>query len=504
MLQTQQIKELRLSEKIEEALVLASEDLDKNPDSIYAKRNIFWVYYSFLKKYSSIDNFELFKKTLISIKELQLPESEKMLFDTCVWPINSLLFYLRKNFKNQYSQAYETFKIIKDFNFTKPDKNYSIILNSFYYSLKESEYFVEFIDWWGLENFMPEDYKVENTTVAKMAMADLVYTAYSKKLIEGEKCKLSLSWNKVINKQKIKEFIPKLDIIIEKYPEYIYLPYYKAKFLLALGNENNLLSDFIPFAKKRRNDFWVWDLLADTFQPEDERKIACLCKALSLKTPNEFLINTRQKLTEILIKQNRFQEAKTEIEKILLVRNNNNWNIPNQISEWIKQPWFNNNESNKENTLFYKQYVKVADEILFADTPEETVVIEFVNENKSIINFVKDKSKYGFFSYSGMLEKPEIGDLINVRFNGNSKDGFFRVLSIKKVTSDYECSAIKDFKGNLKINESSNFGFVDDVFIAPNFILKYQINKNDFIKGKAILSFNKKRNEWNWKAVKIY
>lgn len=265
-----------------------------------------------------------------------------------------------------------------------------------------------------------------------------------------------------------------------------------------------MLADFIPFAKKKRNDFWVWELLADAFQPEDERKMACLCKALSLKTPNEFLVNTRKKLAEILIKQNKFQEAKTEIEKILLARNDNKWKIPKQISEWTEQDWFKNNTSLEDNLALYKKHIKSAEEILFADIPEETVVIEFVNENKSIISFVKDKSKHGSFKYFGMIEKPKIGELINVRFNGEGKDGFYKVLSINKSPNDSVCDAIKEFQGNLIMKEPASFGFVEDVFINPSLIVKHELNKKDLVKGKAVLSYNKKKKEWGWKAVEIY
>ena len=232
-------------------------------------------------------------------------------------------------------------------------------------------------------------------------------------------------------------------------------------------------------------------------------ELTSLCKALSLKTPDEFLINTRQKLAEILIIENKYQEAKTEIEKLLLARKENNWKIPKQITEWTEQSWYESNTSFKDNQSLYKQYKKKAEEILFAGVPEEIVVIEFVNTNKSIINFVKDKSKHGFFSYSGLMEKPEIGDLISVRFNGEGQEGFYKVFSIRKTANDTACSAIKEFQGRVKMGAAGSFGFVDDVFVEPALIVKHEINKNDLIKGKAVLSFNKKKNHWGWKAIKI-
>lgn len=495
-----EVNELRKSGKLDEALKMANQDLEKEPDNIWNKRSLAWVYHDYLKKYASKENIENFIEYLDKIKSLELPADENMVFDSSAYQIGKLLFSMAHEEHIDYKNVNLIFKHIKDFHFTKPSEAYSFLYKAFHKVYKNWSNYVQFADWWGFDNFTSQDFLSEEFNGKKiMSIVEQAYIAYSKKLLEGEIIEGNKSWNL----DKIWDFEKKLDAIIEKYPAYQYPPYYKAKLLLISGGVDEALKNFIPFAKKKRNDFWVWELLADTFQTEDERKLACLCKALSLKTPNEFLIKTRQKLAELLIKTNKFQEAKTEIENILLVRNENNWQIPHQLTEWTGQDWFKSTQSQKDNSSFYKRYVKIAEEILFADIPEEIVVVEFVNENKSILNFIKDKSKHGFFKYAGMIEKPKIGDLISVRFIREGKDGFYKVLSIKQVEDDTHCDAIKEFHGNLKMREPANFGFVEDIFIDPKLIVKHELNKDDIIKGKAVLSFNKKKNVWGWKAIKI-
>lgn len=500
-----EVKELRKSGKLDEALTLANQDLEREPANIWNKRSVAWVYYDYLKEYASKEKVENFIEYLDKIKSLELPADENMVFDTCAFQIGKLIFALSHDEHIEYKNVNPIFEHIKDFHFTKPSESYSFLYKAFHKCYKTWTNYIPFADWWNFDNFSSTDFLSEEFKGKKiMSIVEQAYIAYSKKLLEGETKEIDgFLLPKEIDKSKIKEFLPKLDSIIENHPEYQYPPYFKAKLLLVLGDEKEVLSNFIPFAKKKRNDFWVWELLSDTFQADDKRKMACLCKALSLKTPNEFLINTRQKLAELLVKQNIFQEAKTEIEQILLARSENNWKIPRQLTEWTEQDWYNNSQSQKDNSSFYKRYVRTAEEILFADIPEEIVVVEFVNENKSIINFIKDKSKHGFFKYAGMIENPEIGELISVRFSGEGHEGFHKVLSIKKVTDNISCDAIKEFNGNLKMREPANFGFVDDVFIEPKLIVKHELNKDDLIKGKAVLSFNKKKNVWGWKAIKI-
>lgn len=489
-----EVKELRKSGKLEEAINLAQQDLEKEPSNIWNKRSIAWVYHDYLKKYSSIENFDRFVEYLEKLKSLELPEEEKMIFDTCVYQVGKILFALSRVENIDYSKINILFELVTNFHLTKPSESYSFLYKAFHKGYKNWSNYLQFADWWDFSNFRSQDYLSEEFKGKKiMSIVEQAYIAYSKKLLDGE----------VINKGHAQYFITKLDLLIKNHPEYQYPLYFKAKLLLAIGDNTNMLSAFLPFAKKKRNDFWVWELLADVFPKEDERKFASLCKALSLKSPDDFLINTRQKITSLLIDKKLFNEAKTEIIKILSTRNDNNWRIPQQVQQWTKEQWYKSAISYSDNKGLYNRYSNKAEEILFQDIPEETVAIEFVNNNKNILSFIKDKSKYGFFKYSSFLEKPEIGDHLQVRLQGDGKDGYYKVLTVKKITGEIKSQAIRTFKGKLKLIKPNNFGFADDVFIDPKTIAENNLEDNQEIKGKAILTFKKKKNEWGWKVIGI-
>lgn len=501
-----EVRELRKSGKLDEALAMANQDLEKDSDNIWNRRSLAWVYHDYLKEYASPGNYENFIDFLKKLEELDLPDDETMIFDTCVYQIGKMVFGFANDEHFDSNKIDLLFEHIKSFHLTRPSESYSFLFKAFHKCHNNWHNYIQFADWWDFGNFSSGDFLEEEFNGKKvMSLVEQAYIAYSKKLLEGEfKPDGGITGHKTINKIKIREFLPKLEIIIDKHTEYQYPQYFKAKLLLSVGDESEVLTDFLPFARKKRNDFWVWELLSDTFPAGDARKISCLCKALSLNTPDEFLINTRQKLAELLIGQGKFQEARTEIEKIVSARNSRNWRIPLQITEWVGQKWYTDSKSNKENTEFYRQHINNAEEILYSDAPEEIVVVEFVNTDKSIINFVKDNLRHGFFGYSNKSFKPQTGDLISVRFQGGLKNGFNKAFSVKKVPDDTPCDAAKEFQGNLKMGERANFGFVDDVFIDPGLIVKHSLKNNDSIRGKAILSFNKKKNARGWKAVTIF
>src|SRR5690606_89797 len=361
------IKELRQAGKLGEALQMATQTLESEPDNIWNKRAAAWVYYDYLKKYAQPESVDAFKENLIKIKDLQLPEDEKMVFDNCAWQIGTIVFGLQKAEHVDYSKINELFEIIREFQFTKPSEAYSFIYKAFHKGYQNWSGYLSFADWWNFENFQSVDYLKEEYNGKKiMSIAEQAYIAYSKKLLEGVPVD-PLGQNKVINKEKIQTFLPELDAIIEKHPDYQYPPYFKAKLLLATGSDENVLSAFIPFAKQKRNDFWVWELMAELFQEDKEIQFACYCKALSLKTPEDFLVKIRQTFADMLIKRSMYNEAKTEIQKVMATREKHEWRLPNQITQWTEQDWYKSATAKKNNHDLYSAHIKVAEEILFQD-----------------------------------------------------------------------------------------------------------------------------------------
>ena len=498
-----EIKELRQSGQLEEALAMAQNELDAAPDNIWGKRNISWVYYEYIKKHAHDFNYESFIENVTKLKDLNLPENEVMVFDTAAWQVASAVFTLQKSEPVDYSKINQILDLIKEFHFTKPSDSYSLLYKAFHKGYKNWSRYIEFADWWNFENFRPEDYQKEEYNGRQiMALLEQAYIAYSKALIEGEATD-AFGLQRRIDATKIQEFLPKLDAIIEAYPEYQYPPYFKAKLLLALGDNEDVLKAFLPFAKKKKNDFWVWELMSDVFPVGDERKTACLCKALSLKSQEDFLIKTREKLALILIEKELYNEAKTEINKIINTRESHSWRIPQNIIQWTLQPWFVSAIEKPNNNDYYDNFILKAEELLFNDVEEELVAVEFVNRDKKILNFIKDKTHHGFFSYKNLKIKPKVGDLLKIRLQKKVNEGPSRVFTAKAIENgeQVEFEAIKTVTGLIRIPEGKNFGFLQDIFVSPDFIGKHNIVDQQELTSKAILSFNKKKNEWGWKLI---
>lgn len=495
-----EVKELRKNGKLNEALEMAIQDYHQDANNIWNKRSLSWVYYDFLKKHADSKNPIEFFKCLKNIKELDLSSEEKMFFDNLCWPISTLFRQLSKDKERDYNSINEIFNLIISFPFIKPAENFSVLMAAIHKVYKDHYSYVEKIDLLGLDNLMPKDYLEEEFNGRKiMALAEQIYNAYAKQLLEGKPLD-AYGHNRKYDIPKIEEFIPKLEQLIVSHPEYVFPPYFLAKLMMRVGG-NNVLQTFLPFALKKKNDYWVWQLLAEIHSDKQELVFSCFAKALSLRTKDDFLVKIRQNFTVMLIEKKYFDEARTEIENIVKNKETNEFKIPVQVVGWMNSEWYKSSNAKPNNRSFYLRFTNAAEELLFGNIPEENIIVDYVNEDKKILNFIKNKDKYGFFKYQNLLKSPQVGETYAVRFSNDSNENRFVVHTIKKAESN-SSEAVKMVKGNIRIIPSG-IGFLDDTFVDTYLIQKNNLQNNDLLQGRAILSYNKKKEEWGWKLINI-
>jgi hypothetical protein len=493
-----EIKELRKAGKLAEAYAMAKAELEADLSNIWGKRNLSWVLYAQLDELTS--NLGAFIAKINEIKELDLPASEEMFFENISIVIAKAARAVTHEAIPDINQINSLFDAIKELPVKRDSKWFSVLFNAMHKAMKESNRYTEFADWWDFKNFKPEDFQKEKMPNGKevMAIAEQAYIAYAKHLLPKQTHQGEI----IFNKEKAEAFLPELSRIVEEYPHFQYPAYFNAKLLLALGDKDNVLGSLLPFAKKKRNDFWVWEILAAAFSSDPDKAFACYCKALSCKSPQEMLVGLRQKMAKILVSKRLYNEARTEIDLLIKARSEHGYKIPSEVSVWQEADWYKSASLGKSNSKLYSEYAQVADSLLFSDIEEESVLVEFVNSDKKILNFVSYNNKSGFFKYDRFLSDVHIGDTLKVRFQGGSPGGMHQVLTAVKHTDEtLALQFIKEINGKVKILKGKSFGFIDDVFIHPSLINKYKLSDGLMHSGKAIRAFNKEKKEWGWKLI---
>ncbi|MDN3562405.1 tetratricopeptide repeat protein [Vreelandella neptunia] len=136
---------------------------------------------------------------------------------------------------------------------------------------------------------------------------------------------------------------------------------------------------------------------------------------------------------------------------------------------------------------------------------ERIGVVDNVNQQKKLIHFLVETKIDGTIPFSNLNEEYKVGDSILVRLSKyTTKDGTrYRVLSAKKSCSVASQSLRKEFQELVRINDTG-LGFTSsEIFIPPDLVKIHNLKDEGLVEGVALLTFNKKRSEWGWKAVSI-
>ncbi|MFZ4412013.1 MAG: DUF7017 domain-containing protein [Bacteroidales bacterium] len=367
------------------AYKFAKIDLLSTPDDEWIKKAFSWVLIDYIKLATEKFEFEKFENYSNELFALNLSIEEKLLYENYSWIVYKWLLKLNEltndiegkvkqidNDNKLTVNINSVFSFIKKIKLEKPNKLYSVLYRITIKLFPDWET----LDWFGLNFFIKEDYFPFTTKDDEIfpSLVERAFIIYAKKILKGENTNKLMNnnyidnvedYNVIINQDRINKFLPHLDEIIEKHPEYTNLPLYKVKLLLAKHEEKeDILNFFIPFARKNKDEFWVWYVMADLFNENDNRKLACLCKSSTCNVKDDFLIKTHHKIAVLLIDIKLYQEANIEIKTISHISKINGWSIPLAVNDWIKNDWYSTSIPTTKNNNFYQKYIKNAEDIL--------------------------------------------------------------------------------------------------------------------------------------------
>ena len=58
-------------------------------------------------------------------------------------------------------------------------------------------------------------------------------------------------------------------------------------------------------------------------------------------------------------------------------------------------------------------------------------------------------------------------------------------------------------EGVAVVPSGKKFGFLEDVYIHPSIITKYNITDGVHISGEVIKTFNQEKMKWGWKLISV-
>ena len=474
------------------AYELAKSDLALDPTNVWVQREVGWALYHLLRKDSeggSYDSLLAHFDELLSLDRLTLSD-DRMMFDNVLFWVG---FYAKMHLQ---PSSYETperlsalYSRLKSYRFS-PSKGYSILIEGFSRCIGWEE-ILDFIDWWGLDNFMEEDYQPVETSTGRriISVAERVYISVSKALLQKN------------DKDKIEAFLPRLERLEKEHPRMTYPGYFHGKLLLALGStQEESLKVVIPFAKRKVTEFWVWQLLSDVFSDDHEKQLACLLRAVNSRTQGKFLGKVRIKLAEIYIKRGELDLAKFQIDNVTRTYLSEGWPLPAEVEYWVHQPWIKTVSGRDESPI---DYMRITDGILYGDYMEGIAIVTHFDSKSGKTFFV-----YGHKQRSSqkLNIRVETGDVLKINYTAEG-DGRIRVLSASKTQLPSGLDFAKVVSGTVKRwdgNSHAHLHFADGkAFISPKIVEKHHLEDGQRLECTILYDYNRSRNEWSWVVIKI-
>ncbi|MBO7125171.1 MAG: hypothetical protein J6V74_04950, partial [Bacteroidales bacterium] len=489
------VMNLRKSGNAAEAYEMAKADYQQNADDVWSKRALAWCLFDALKANASFEKNGLFFEKLAEIKDLSLSADETMFWENLPWPITTFVRNCSQILNLPTDVINSLFETIKDLPFVKPSDEYSVLLKGFLTIKDKWNGIVDFIDWWNLDNLCDGDYQCEvlqNGKKMPVSTAEAAYLAYAKHLIANR------------DKDAIKIFIPKMKELSEAHPEMQYPNYYIGKMLLASGtNDNEAVTALLPFVRKKQTEFWAWQLLAEAFENDDDKRMACLLRAVHCHTQEQFLVNLYMILAKAFLQLKYYADARFYLDKYLKVKNDTQTNVSYDANIMVGSQWYKNADGQK--ISYQLDYQSITNEILFSDIPETNAFVSFVNKEKKMATIIYGRRKSGFFKYDRMIKNLNNGDTIKIRIEEKSDNGFLKLMSARITEEQISTDFFKVVEGKISSNKLETAFFLNDgsdfYYIPSKLLETNQLTLNDSIKANVLYSFDKKRDQWSWVCV---
>lgn len=464
--------QLRREGNLDDALNIGRVCYENNKEDVRTAKSLAWVLYDLIKKAKEKNETEKANEYLKEL--LSINVEDDLLTQKKEYLVNELnpdrdivrkakIAYEQQNYKealNLYRQAIQIFpedeqvnismgwclsKVLKELvpiqnpdtalirkvlieysklRFNKPNILHSKILE---YMLNISSVypkFIEFVKWWDINLFSYEDFIGKDVLIGKDDLQKKVYYPSLAEKTAREISKL------IVDKVLINEVdfaISFIDKVLQETetPYHFWLKYYKGKLLIISQKYDEAREYILPIVRSKKNEAWAWNILGSSFIEQDiEKSIACLCKSLSLSQVDDFTLNVRIELAELLLKVNDFDSAKYEIDRVINFRKSHNYRINDNLNAIINQNWYINANIKQDNTDLYKNYSLLADDLYTENLEWKNSILTsksadgrffiYINENNSGIEMLVRIRDFP------LLDELEIGCPIQVKIDKNT------------------------------------------------------------------------------------
>lgn len=471
---TQQVHALRKSGNFMDALTIALEGYQLEPTTQY--QALAWVYFDLWKNALSNKDWTL----VLEIKEslFSLPFHQDSMLQTQVYWL--VVKTVAQAIKQQQPLSFGQ-KMLADLLYL-PNTN-DLTLSSAFLTIAAKVR----VDW---QSFLAFNLWANINSILEPTELERLAIPIAKALLEEEK--------EPEFRYVFYTFFDWIANISTKYPDLVYVRYYYVQLLIktnALEQAQVMVRDLV---KAKKNDFWVWQLMATCYKDKAEISHSARCKALAVGGKEQMLVALRQEFAEKLIAQGNWEAARYEIEKIVGVRTKEGWKIPAKIQEWMKNAEYMKVIGLATN---YQAYTHTAEELLWENEPSMLIFISKIDVSTQMAYYITEKEGSGkIYLLKTPAPKVEVGSTYKAYVRKHPTKEYNQV--VKLTDTDEKATWCKSIAGAIRIN-AAGIGFVDNAYVSAHLVAASKLCSDMRTIGYAVQCYDHKKKQEGWKVISI-
>jgi len=492
-----EITNYRKQGDLQKAKLLADKSVIEFKDNIWVKRAYAWVYYELSKQEGNTQ--KVFVDCLDKIIKLKLNKEESILWKNCLVAISSYVFKYVKTSKIDVHFRENICNLLNRIYIQNNDEEMSFLMRAFLrmHKLLPSKDIIDFFFiWYQKAKPLPIDYSPSEYKGTKIiANVERMYVAVAKQFVEGGEYK-----------ENLKEFVMILKNLCVEKPDYVYPQYYLAKLLLASDETEKGLKVFVPFAMKKKNEFWMWQMLAEFYHLNKKHSLYMLAKAYMCRAKPEFKIKLMEQFALCLIENNMMDIAAPIIGQCVDIRLKHKWNIPPSMNSFRSNDWCIDKQNDKINIKKIRNMAEMADQIFWNMCPSEIAVVAWVdkqNYRAKLIWNIKRSTVINTRKHNVSIRPM---DFVKIFTDEKKSDTSCRKVNVFKLEKTEEIPSEKIFcrkKGVLSLKHKDSFAFVDNNYVSPNLLIGKTFVNGETVDYTMVYDVNKLKKQYMWNVLVI-
>jgi tetratricopeptide (TPR) repeat protein len=284
-------------------------------------------------------------------------------------------------------------------------------------------------------------------------------------------------------------------------PEHkVWLEWDKARIYFTVGQFSRARDSYLAVLKKKRREPWVWFGLAKTYADEPEKAICLIASGLTYAHDPKFRITGLGALAERLAETGAYENASKALVKLMAIYTQDGWTPKDNIVKLTSYSWYDAAIGTNDLDAVVKRLAENASlyTISKPDYLQGVLQSVYASNKRANIYIARDLViSAGKAVFLGR-QIPPPGTFVKVLCDMEAQE---KEVIAAEIVQDFSSADIRAFSGPLTVSEKG-FGFVNREIFVPAALIS-GIQPDAQVAGTAVMSFDKVKNKYGWKAVVV-